>query len=564
MLMDAEKLEDDSVLRSDVTVVGAGAAGIVMALELARAGLEVVLVESGGPTYSQRIQSLADTEHFDPHFHAPMSECTRRQVGGTSVIWGGRVVPFDPVDFDTRDYIPHSQWPVSYQSLQPYFAKACQYLKCGRPEFEIRSIPSAKHPSIVPGLPDGDVLTSSLERWSVMSFGVEYQNELERTDRIRLVHGLTCTEIECDPSSCRVASIRAKTLSGKGVALKSRSYALACGGLNTIRLLLASDRMHKGGIGNHSGMLGRFYMGHISGRIAEVQFSTPPRETAFGFDRDAEGVYVRRRFSFSREFLHQKRLPNIAGWLVNAEISNPAHGNGILSFAHLILSSPAGKYLASDAIRKAAIKGTKGSTAAHLMNMVRDFPRTALFIPTFGYQRYFAKRKVPGFFQYSRSNTYDLHYFGEQMPNPESRVCLLDEKDELGMRKIKIDLHYSRQDVQNVIDAHRCWDAHLREHHCGQLRYVVDDLDQSIWDQAGDGFHQIGGTRMSHNPANGVVGPNGNVHGFDDLFIASSSNFVTASQANSMFTILVFALRLADFLKESAVRGSDHRMNHVP
>jgi choline dehydrogenase-like flavoprotein len=44
------------------------------------------------------------------------------------------------------------------------------------------------------------------------------------------------------------------------------------------------------------------------------------------------------------------------------------------------------------------------------------------------------------------------------------------------------------------------------------------------------------------------VGPRGNVHGFDDLFVASSSAFVTSSQANSMLTILAFALRTADIL----------------
>lgn len=553
MLIDAESLQDQAVLRSDATVVGAGAAGIVLSLELARAGLDVTLLESGRLEYSQQIQALADTDYFDPNAHAPMSECTRRQVGGTSVIWGGRVVPFDPVDFDPRQYMPNSQWPVKYEQLQPYFSKACEYLKCGRPEFDIRNIPGVKRHSIVPGLPDGDVLTSSLERWSVMNFGSVYRKELEQSSRIKLVYGLTCTEIECASSGSHVESIRAQTLSGKTVRAKSAKYILACGGLNAIRLLLASDRTHPGGIGNHSGMVGRYYMGHISGRIAEVRFSTPASETAFGFDRDEDGVYLRRRFSFSRQFMHEKQLPNIAAWLVNPEISNPAHGNGVLSFAHLILSSPLGKFLASPAIRKAAIKGSNpGTVAAHLWNMACDLPRTALFVPTFGYKRFMATRKVPGFFQYSRANIYDFHYFGEQAPNAQSRVSLVNETDQLGMRKLKIDLRYEQQDVQNVIEAHRHWDAHLRNHRCGMLNYVVDNLEKSVWEQAGDGFHQIGGTRMSSNPADGVVSPNGNVHGFHDLFIASSSNFVTASQANSMFTILVFALRLAEHLKRSA------------
>ena len=304
-------------------------------------------------------------------------------------------------------------------------------------------------------------------------------------------------------------------------------------------------------------MLGRFYTGHITGRIAEVRFSTPSRDTVFGFDRDVQGVYARRRFSFSREFQHKQKMANIVGWLANPEISDPAHGNGVLSFAYLMLRSPMGKFLASEAIRKAAIKGdVQGGVAAHALNMLRDLPRTAAFIPTFGYKRFLARRKVPGFFQYSAANVYTLHYAGEQAPNPDSRVRLADDRDELGMRKIAIDHRYSELDTRLVLDAHRAWDEHLRRHNCGQLRYLETDLERSIAEQAGDGYHQIGSTRMSERPVDGVVGPCGNVHGFNDLFVASSSTFVTASQANSMFMILVWSLRIADELARQAREGN--------
>lgn len=571
MLKDAEQLAHGSVLQGDITIIGAGGAGIVMALEIAKAGVNVTLIDSGGPSYSERVQALADTEHYDPNLHPPMNECTRRQIGGTSVIWGGRVVPFDPVDFDDRPHIPHSRWPISYESILPYFASASAYLKSGRPEFDIRQLPDVKQTSLVPGLPDEGVTSTSLERWSVMSFGTVYRKVLEESDRITLIHGLTCTEILSDaveagsespagtpPITHRVRSIRARTLSGKEITLKSRRFVLAAGGLNVTRLLLASKRTpmpggNIGAVGNHSDQLGRYYMGHISGRIAEVRFTTPPRDTVFGFDRDEEGVYARRRLSFTREFQHQHHLANISSWLVNPEINNPAHGNGVLSFSYLILSSPLGKHLASEAIRKAAIKGAEqGSTWAHVLNMLRDAPRTLKFIPTFGYKRFLAERKVPGFFQFSRSNVYTLHYFGEQMPNPDSRVTLADDRDEVGMPRIKIDLRYTQHDVRNVLESHRLWDEHLRKHRVGELRYIEPDLEKSIWEQAGDGFHQVGSTRMSERPQDGVVGPNLNVHGYDDLFIASSSTFVTASQANSMYMILVLAIRLAEHLKNQA------------
>ncbi len=556
MLIDSETLGADSTFESDVTVVGAGPAGIVLALELAGAGFDVALVESGGKCFSWAAQGLGDTEHFDPRHHAPMSECTRRQIGGTSAIWGGRCVPYDPVDFDERSWIPHASWPIGFADVEPFFQRASDYLVCGRAEFDAHSIPEIDQKAIVPGLPDGDVRSSALERWSLPTdFGREYSERLEDSPRIRLIHGLAGVEIECDDDDFRVSAIRGRSLGGKTVRLKSRVYVLACGGIEATRLLLASDRRHAGGIGDHSGHLGRFYMGHISGRIAQVCFSTPSGETLFGFERDADGVYLRRRIAFTREFQTRHELSNVVAYLANPKISDPAHGNGVLSFSYLILRSPLGRFLAPAAIRKARIRdGRRGEIAAHVRNMALDLAKTLSFIPTFAYRRYLARRKIPGFYQYSASNVYDLHYHGEQVPNAESRIRLAEDRDALGLRRVKLDLRYSAQDVDSVVRAHEHWDDYLRRYGVGRLEYVVEDLEASVWDQATDGFHQVGTTRMSRNPEDGVVGPSLNVHGFDDLFVASSSVFVTSGQANSTFMIAAFALRLADHLKRAVPR----------
>ncbi|MCH2132579.1 MAG: GMC oxidoreductase [Phycisphaerales bacterium] len=552
MLIDAGELEDQAVLTAPVVIVGAGPAGIVLALELDQAGIEVLLIESGSLRFSEALQELGDTRPTTPERHPPMSECTRRQVGGASVIWGGRCLPYDPVDFDQRDYMPHSTWPVAYESLVPYFPRVGEYLSCGGPIYDLHQIPGIAQTSIVPGLPDGDILTSTLERWSLpTNFGREYLKALRKSTRIRLVHGLSCTEIESTDTGDRVKSIHGRTLAGHDVHLRGERYVITGGGLNSTRLLLSSDRRHEGGIGNHSGLLGRFYTGHLGGRIARVHFSTPPRDTVYSFDRDQDRVYLRRRLSFSREFLHREQLPNIVSWLVNSRISDPSHGNGIMSFAYLSLSSRLGKHLAPEAIRRAAIKGSQpGATRAHIGNMVRDWWKTLKFIPTFGYKRYIARRKVPGFHLPSRSNIYDLYYWGEQMPNPDSRVSLLDERDDVGMRRLAIDVQYQAGDFEGIVRAHRFWDEYLQRHDCGRLEYFSDDPEADVRSQPGDGFHQIGTTRMAERAEDGVVDPNCRVHGFEDLYVMSSSVFVTAGQANSMVMILSFALRLAEQLKQ--------------
>lgn len=551
MFIDSETLENETVFNADIAVVGAGPAGIVLALELAKSGYEVALIESGRLEFSEAIQTLGDADYFDPKFHAPMAECTRRQVGGTSVIWGGRCLPYDPVDFDKRSYIPHSDWPVSYEELAAYFQRACDYFFCGKSEFDINNIPNIERKSIVPGLPDEQVLTSTLERWSLpTNFGKEYCHELKRLMRIKLLYGLTCTEIETNDKGSQFESLRARTLGGKTIYVKAKNCVLSGGALNTTRLLLESDRKHPGGIGNHSGLLGRFYMGHLSGDIATVCFTTPPKDTVFGFDRDQDHIYLRRRFSFTREFLHEKQLTNIVAWLGSPKFGDPSHQNGILSSAYVALNLPILRnYLTSTAIRDAAIGDHKGIFQAHIMNIFRDLVPTLSFIPGFAYGRFVSKRKIPALFVYSGANEYPLHYHSEQVPNPNSTVSLSEERDELGMRRLNINLRCTEQDIDSVVRAHQYWDQHLRKHNCGYLRYLTDDPSTGVWEQAGDGFHQIGTTRMSDNPNEGVVDTNANIHGVDNLFVASSSNFVTSGQANSTFMIVAFALRLADYLK---------------
>ncbi len=53
MLIDIRQLPDGSRIESDVCIVGAGAAGITLARDLARRGRKVCLLESGGLEYDE-------------------------------------------------------------------------------------------------------------------------------------------------------------------------------------------------------------------------------------------------------------------------------------------------------------------------------------------------------------------------------------------------------------------------------------------------------------------------------------------------------------------------------
>ena len=76
-----------------------------------------------------------------------------------------------------------------------------------------------------------------------------------------------------------------------------------------------------------------------------------------------------------------------------------------------------------------------------------------------------------------------------------------------------------------------------------------------------DMAHPIGTTRMTDDPACGVVDAQCQVHGVHGLFVAGSSVFPTAGHANPTQMIVALAVRVADTLKEFATASPKSREN---
>jgi choline dehydrogenase-like flavoprotein len=548
--IDARCLQADATLEAEVAIVGAGPAGITLALELSKAGHHVLLIESGGDSPCPEIQDLGEAVGHDP-MHVPMSLATRRQVGGASNLWGGRCVPLDPVDFRRRRIVGDIRWPVGYAELERHFARACAWCMCGEPLFDANQIPSLAGKQLIPGWTEGDVRCTSLERWSCpTNFGRVYRDRLRSSALVTLVSDLTCTEIVCATGGRAVEHLTARTMAGERVRVRAKRYVLACGGIESTRLLFASNAGHPGGIGNHSGHLGRWYMAHLGASIAEIHLNTPPEQTVYDFERDPDGIYVRRRFTFSSDYLVENDLPNVAMWLDNPPISDPSHGSETLSVLYLALASPVGHRFIAEGIRRRKIGDNDTvSNWHHWRNVLRRLPSSTRFALRFGYERYLRSgHKVPGFFLASAANVYPLYYHGEHLPHYDSHIAPTSERDALGVLRVRTRLSFEDEDVRGAIRAHEHFDDYLRRHGIGHLEYFHPDPQAAFRGQLLDGYHQAGTTRMSAKPEDGVLDSQLAVHGFDDLFVASSSAFVTSGQANSTFTIVVLALRLAEHL----------------
>ena len=137
----------------DATIVGAGAAGILLAVSLARQGRRVLVIESGHFEIDDDRQSLNDIEQTAKSMSDALWN-RKRAIGGTTVAWGGQSLPFAPLDFEKRDWVAHSGWPISYDTLHPYYAAANRFMGVDELNYDsdILSLLNRQDPGFDPGV----------------------------------------------------------------------------------------------------------------------------------------------------------------------------------------------------------------------------------------------------------------------------------------------------------------------------------------------------------------------------------------------------------------------------
>ena len=121
--IDARTVPGGHVIETDVAIVGGGPAGISLALALAPAPLHMTLLESGGMVFDGKTQALYDgRESGYPYLKLDASRL--RYLGGCTNHWGGWCRPLSAIDFEARDWMPHSGWPFARSEIAPYFKRA--------------------------------------------------------------------------------------------------------------------------------------------------------------------------------------------------------------------------------------------------------------------------------------------------------------------------------------------------------------------------------------------------------------------------------------------------------
>lgn len=526
MLADLRSLDSNQTFDTPICIIGAGIAGLTLARRLLAQGWSVLLVESGGKDFETRVQNLsAGGEIGHPYYD--LDSVSLRMLGGTTAIWGGRCAELDPIDFETRAWVPHSGWPFGLAELRPYYDQALKI-------FQVPA-PAANRRSMVNRLP----LLQSLDRddlavgfWSFDDvadrFAAPRIGDVLDHPRCRVLTHATVTALHLDPAGSFVSSATIRDVSGKCATVTARHFVLALGGIESPRLLLASCDVAAAGIGNDRDLVGRFFMEHPHARGGRVS---------------GPGIWELLR-SFGRR--HRTGTASHAALLRLSETAQE-RTRSLNSAITLGLRQPEAARQALIARSYAALKHNLDATSTNrrLWRMTKRGLRW-LNEATHPLRPWLAIK--------SGRAEVAVIVRAEQAPNPDSRVTLADERDALDMPRTLLDWNFTALDKHSVRSLVEALGNALTRDNLGELG-PADWLDESgpVWHTDPKisahpigGYHHMGTTRMADDPAHGVVDRHGRVHGVANLHIAGSSVFPTGGWANPTLTIAALALRLGD------------------
>ncbi|MCZ6726947.1 MAG: GMC family oxidoreductase [Acidobacteria bacterium] len=498
MLIDLRQLAGGEEFDADVCVVGAGAAGISIARELGATGHSVLLAESGGMQYelpTQALYSGAETGTLLSPKTQYLGTSRLRYLGGTTGHWNGWCRRLDPDDFSLRPWVDEVGWPISRDDLEPFYERAAPIVQISAFDYDEET--AGVGPKLLPG--DEVFETSYFHLSPPTRFGTVYQDELERSDSIRVLLYANVRVIDLDEQASHVSGLEVVRLDGVSFPIRARHFVLATGAIENARLLLANTDVQPNGIGNDWDQVGRYFMDHP---FLEMGYMALPYWRHL-LPRNYAKAYVKSRGNSIHGILRVRAAVQSRERLLNA----------------LIIFRP----LPNATRRPLATAVAKFTAGQHAL-------------------RGEALAK-PGSTYYGR-----VMVHGEQTPNPESRVHLADEVDGLGMRKTRLDWRLRDRDARSLVETAKLFARRLGLHGHGRMRFTAKEHD--LWPRADWSWHHIGTTRMHDDPRRGVVNADCRLHGIDNLFVAGSSVFTTAGASNPTFTIVALALRLSDHLKK--------------
>lgn len=472
---------------AEVCIVGAGAAGISLALKLAQLGVSVLLLEGGADHFTAESTDVYAGTCESPLSDRYLTGSRLRFLGGTTNHWLGYCLRLDPIDFEARSWVADSGWPFDHTELDRFYLDAAPLCAIEAPI------------GIGSPLTEGsDVLRKPLAV-EATRFGELYAEALAASDRVQLLLNANLVRIHANADGTAVDHLAVAAPSGERLQVKAEHVVLAAGGLENARLLLVSNDVQKDGLGNGHDLVGRYFMDHpvfpvaavVVGQGGPLLENPQPREEGLRLSdaRQRELELLNCSLSFAavpqvadtrRQLLEQSSWQRLAGYLESDELG------GTSWWKKLYDPWPSGLHATEFTVRP------------------------------------------------------------EAPPLRDSRLRLGEGKDAYGNPRSHLQWKLSGDIVRTVRKTMEEIALELGRRGYGRLFLDDEALERGV---LSPGYHHMGTTRMHDDPRQGVVDRHCKVHGLENLYVAGSSVFPTGGVANPTYTLVALALRLAEHLK---------------
>jgi len=537
----------------DFVIVGSGAAGGVLAKELATNGFRVVVLEQG-PYLTEADFTHNEIKVLQQHFltNDPLrqpntfrktpDETAKKQpclvygrcVGGSSVHFTANYWRFHEIDFVERGKVGEipgvglADWPITYADLEPYYTKVEWEVGvsglAGASPFD----PPRSKPYPMPPLPvkDSGVIFERASRklgyhpfpapMAILSqprpgrsacvncgfclgFGCEVGAKssslssviplAEKTGRCEIRPNCYVHRIETDKNGRATGAVYFDSQRNSHLQ-KAKAVILSANGAETPRLLLLSaNKSSPNGLANSSGLVGKYLMPN-SGAIAYGVFEEQLN--------DYKGFAVSRIFHDFYELDTQK----------------PAfYGGGGLD-ARFDITPIA---FAMNGLPPGTPRWGKGFKKA----LHHNFTRTM--------EIFCHGTSLP-----VESNSFSLDPdLKDAWGLPALRMTFKDHPNDLKM------MEWMQARAMEILDAAGA-----------QAKWSPPVTEQQF------AFHLLGTCRMGKDPKSSVIDPDHRTHDVPNLFLCDGSSLVTSGRGQPTMTIQALAYRAADRITALAKQGA--------
>jgi choline dehydrogenase-like flavoprotein len=504
-----------SAFLADICIVGAGAAGITLAVESARKGKKVLLLEGGGAVREDSSQALYDSEIAGlPHRGIHTGRI--RVKGGTTVRWGGQILELDARDFIPRPGVPESGWPFPKTELTSYYERALQLEGLARVERDDAAVWRDHHLPFT----QFDDLEAYLSRWCPEpNFARLHNKTLTAHPNIHL--WLHASVVELLTEGDTAMGLRCRTLTGIDATFQARHYIFSLGGIESSRFFLQS---RPGGLPwNRSGLLGQHFQDHIDCNAAQV---IPHNLASF---HDTFDPIFSRGFKYLPKLRLPPHLQSQLGTLsVGSTMGFEDTGKARMQAKHTIRNLMRGRF-------NEVSRGNLIHTGKHVPMLFRQAWRYYI------QRRAYAPPEVRIF----------LRIHCEQEPTSRSSITLTDQRDPLGLLRVRFDWQISERELATI----RQYVLIAQRSLAGVARIIPDEDLMSgspkFLARCDDSNHHMGGMRMSTSDSTGVVDTNLRLYGLTNTYICSSAVFPCSGFSNPTHTVLALAVRLSDHLDQA-------------